>query len=214
MYNELILAVSVIGNILMGYFLYILCKKNTLFKSQAAKDPLTGLWNRRGGEEIFLSRVASEQRLAFKTESKFPPIALLIADIDFFKIINDQYGHVVGDKVLKEFSQMMRDFFRLSDIIYRFGGEEFVVILIDTTEEAAAKKAEQFRKKVFEYELPALKKIGRHLSVSIGVSWVDIHADTEIEGAVIREYNVALERADAALYRAKSGGRNRVELSE
>ncbi len=161
---------------------------------QAVRDPLTGLYNRRYLEQA-LDR---ELRRAAREEM---PLAIVMADIDFFKRINDTSGHAAGDEVLRELGRFFIAHLRPYDVACRFGGEEFMLILPGSTLESARKHAERLREAVRSlsptYEGKALGRI----SLSLGVA--AIPGDGETAEALIAS-------ADAALYRAKAEGRNRV----
>jgi diguanylate cyclase (GGDEF)-like protein len=120
---------------------------------------------------------------------------LAVVDIDHFKRVNDQYGHLIGDEVLLLVAQLMRRAFRHGDRIYRFGGEEFLVLLRCPNTDSARVAFERLRVQIGVHDFP---QVG-HLTVSIG--YTAIHAD-DTPG-------LAIERADLALYKAKSEGRDR-----
>ena len=122
---------------------------------------------------------------------------LAILDIDHFKIINDKFGHLYGDEVLLHFSYLMEKIFRQTDFLFRYGGEEFVVILHNCDIEGARFSLERFRKAVENYNFPS-----GELTVSVGCAKIDPHISPKIH----------LEHADRALYYAKDNGRNRVIL--
>lgn len=153
-------------------------------------DPLTGLANRRHLAEM-LDRELSLARRSTR------PLAALMTDIDHFKSINDTYGHGMGDQVLKQVAQILRDACRKEDIVARYGGEEFIVILPDSGAGAAADCAERMRSAIAG---ATFSGIDRSITASFGVT-VFTPADTEDD---------FLKRADAALYEAKAAGRNRV----
>ena len=156
-------------------------------------DPLTGLINRRVFDELTESEFSRYKRSLYS-------YTLLVLDIDHFKLINDQYGHSVGDDVLKSLSTLCEESLRRNDKIARIGGEEFCVILPDTRKEAATELAEKLRKiianKVFSFD-----GLDIVITVSIGVS--------EVKES---DYNYVeiFKRADGNLYRAKRKGRNQV----
>ncbi|MFC5551462.1 sensor domain-containing diguanylate cyclase [Massilia aerilata] len=149
----------------------------------AATDALTGQWNRRALDDFL------------KHQKTF---SILMLDIDFFKRINDEFGHLVGDDVLRAFAQRLREFLRSGDFCARFGGEEFIVVLPETTLATAQEVAERIRKGVAE--LPLLHKPKVQATVSIGVA-------TMAQGQSI---NALFAAADAAVYLAKNAGRNQV----
>jgi diguanylate cyclase (GGDEF)-like protein len=157
----------------------------------AATDALTGHWNRRALDDVLKQQV--ERRA-----SSGRPFSILMLDIDFFKNINDEFGHMVGDDVLRAFAQRLRDFLRSDDICARFGGEEFVVVLPDTHLATAMDVGERIRKGIAQ--APLLAKPRVQATVSIGV------ATMEQEQSI----NELFAAADAAVYLAKNAGRNQV----
>lgn len=161
----------------------------------AAIDPLSALFNRR----YFHVRLEEELQRSRRHEI---PLALLMIDIDDFKTVNDSYGHLAGDLVIKETAEIVRRAVRVFDVCTRFGGEEFAVIMPASGEEAALAVAERVRSRVATYRAPERPLEDLRVSVSIGVA---LAAD----GATARDL---IERADAALYAAKRGGKNRVRL--
>jgi diguanylate cyclase (GGDEF)-like protein len=166
-------------------------------RSQSIKDPLTGLYNRRYLTEM-LDR---EIRRAVRAEQS---LGILMLDLDHFKKFNDTYGHEAGDTVLRETASFLVKSIRVEDIVCRFGGEEFVVILPTADSNSAQARAERIRSKL--RELAVLHK-GQSLgmiTVSVGVSTLPEHGTSPKE---------LLEAADAALYRAKKDGRDRVVVA-
>lgn len=154
-------------------------------------DALTGLLNRQAFDERMKQLMAARARGGAESGG----ISFAILDIDYFKKVNDQYGHLYGDEVLLLFAQLMSRSFRQCDLLFRYGGEEFAIIL--THKLAIALTAlERFRKAVAAYEFP---QIGQK-TVSIGV--VEIGANDILSGVI--------DKADKALYHAKNGGRNRI----
>lgn len=161
----------------------------------ATTDGLTGLFNHR----VFQERLSEELR----RQNRFAkPVSLLLTDIDFFKKINDTYGHPVGDIVLKGVSKIIGESIREIDIASRYGGEEFAVILPGTEGEGATNIAERLRKAVMDKEFSADGK-SFHVTISIGIAIYPSDAKSKEE---------LIERADQALYNAKHGGRNRTVL--
>ena len=153
-------------------------------------DPLTNIANRRGLDHE-LTRIFSQRRRSGATFS------ILIIDIDYFKRVNDRYGHLVGDQLLKNFARCLANTFRESDFVARFGGEEFVAILPMTSLEEACRCAERIRSIISacQYKVGDLEI---RMTTSIGVKEVqDNETDAEL-----------LQKADKALYAAKNGGRN------
>jgi diguanylate cyclase (GGDEF)-like protein len=164
------------------------------YKTAAMTDPLTGLFNRRAFFAAANSMIAAQMR-------KKKPVSVLAFDLDKFKSINDRYGHAIGDETLRLFAATASANMRQSDVIGRLGGEEFVAILPGNAQEALL-VAERVRT-AFE---AAGVEIGGHkigATVSIGVAEA---------GPPLAEFGEILQRADAALYRAKEGGRNRVVI--
>ena len=155
----------------------------------AATDPLTGLANRRGCEKSIASEISRAER-----ERK--PLSCILLDIDRFKQVNDTLGHHAGDQVLRELSAMLRQAVRAYDIVARWGGEEFLLVLPGADLEAARSLAERIR--IGVQKLPTSAFGG--LTISAGVAEFDAHYDFE----------ATLRLADRRLYEAKSGGRNTV----
>jgi diguanylate cyclase (GGDEF)-like protein len=166
---------------------------------QAVTDELTGLANLRAFHSILEGEIERARR--FNT-----PLALVMLDLDNFKLVNDEYGHQQGDEVLALVADVLRDFSRDIDAPARYGGEELAVVLPQTDAEGAAQLAERIREAVDRLEVPRVDGEGTlRLQASFGVAALP-------ESAVDREGLIAA--ADAALYRAKRAGRNRVERAE
>lgn len=155
-------------------------------------DQLTGLYNRT----YFATKVVEEMKQA---EINQHPISLLMLDLDNFKRINDSYGHFIGDEILKKVAQAVRKKIRKGDILVRFGGEEFLVLMPKTSIIRAVSLAEDIRAEVESLTHP----VAGSLTVSIGVA----------ERIESESFDRWCKRADEALYRAKSTGRNRVVAS-
>ncbi|MDO8518802.1 MAG: GGDEF domain-containing protein, partial [Deltaproteobacteria bacterium] len=164
-------------------------------KELSVTDDLTGVFNRRHFQQVL--------RMEWKRASRFErPLSLLMIDADHFKSFNDRFGHLVGDKILKQLAQLLLRNVREVDAVARFGGEEFVVVLADTELKDAVAVAEKLRKLVETGEdLPDGVDFDG-LTVSIGVSSYPEMADSEEE---------LINTADLALYQAKGTGRNRVK---
>jgi diguanylate cyclase (GGDEF)-like protein len=163
------------------------------FEEKAIRDELTGLYNRRHLHTELVAAIA-------RADQQGIPFCLCLIDVDHFKDINDQHGHLVGDVILREFAQVARDSIRDSDVIGRYGGDEFMQILPDTDLKGAVMHAERLR--VYAHFLDLQGVLPPHaISLSIGVAQ---YRPAETVTALI-------ERADTALYRAKERGRNRVE---
>jgi diguanylate cyclase (GGDEF)-like protein/PAS domain S-box-containing protein len=163
-------------------------------RSQSIKDPLTGLYNRRYLTEM-LDR---EIRRAVRGEQS---LGILMLDLDHFKNFNDTYGHDAGDTVLRETASFLIKSIRVEDIVCRFGGEEFVVILPTADLNAAYGRAERIRSKLRELTVLHQGLSLGMITVSVGVAALPEHGTAP---------NVLLDAADAALYRAKREGRDRV----
>jgi diguanylate cyclase (GGDEF)-like protein len=163
----------------------------------AAEDPLTGLANRR-------QFMVAGTRLLEAVRRYQRPACLLLADLDRFKAINDRYGHAAGDAVLQAAAGLLNEFRRAADVPARFGGEEFAVLLPETDARGAVALADRLRAALAARRLriPGAPGVELTVTMSVGVA-VCTPADDSLD-AVLR-------RADAALYRAKDGGRNRVE---
>ncbi|PKO34521.1 MAG: diguanylate cyclase [Betaproteobacteria bacterium HGW-Betaproteobacteria-7] len=162
-------------------------------RDSTLRDPMTGLNNRRFLEEYVETLVASVQR-------KRTHAAILMLDLDYFKMVNDTYGHDAGDAVLKALSTVLKRSVRASDLVIRYGGEEFLIILIDSGGEAAEQVAENIRAAVEELKVQ-VAGIVLQKTISIGISDFPTDSDT---------FWQAVKFADVALYQAKERGRNRV----
>ena len=160
----------------------------------ALKDHLTGLFNRR-----YLSQ---HLETLLKCASAAKPISLLIMDIDYFSRVNNSYGHLAGDDVLRQFAERLIENIRGFDLACRYGGEEFVVILSDTDPEVACFVGERLRRAV-ERTTFSVEQASTGIPVTVSVGVASSTGGGESSAALLR-------RADQALYRAKSEGRNRV----
>jgi two-component system, cell cycle response regulator len=161
----------------------------------ATHDALTGVWNRRAILEMLSTELVRSSRDVL-------PVAVAMADLDHFKRINDTYGHVVGDAVLREAVSRMRALLRPYDAIGRYGGEEFLVVLPGCTPQDALGLAERLRSGIGQ-EPMAIPGGTIEVTGSIGVATNDTTAPLDAMALI--------QAADSALYRAKAGGRNRVE---
>ena len=163
-------------------------------KLLATTDPLTGLFNRRHANEIALREANQNGRTC-------RPLSFILADIDHFKAINDQYGHEGGDTVLVEVSRALSSVMRAQDILARWGGEEFLLVLPDTSREGAAELASR----IYHMMQTLRPMIGTHqaqVTLTMGVSSQRLN----------ESFGAALARADQALYEGKRAGRNCVRL--
>lgn len=166
---------------------------NETLRESALRDAMTGLSNRRFLEEYVDTLIANARR-------RKTPLAVLMLDLDYFKVVNDTHGHDAGDALLKAVAGVLKQSVRASDMVIRFGGEEFLIVLQDADEAAAMKVAENIRVAV-----AALKvQINGHVlqkTISIGVGMLADDSNT---------FWQTVKFADVALYRAKDSGRNRV----
>lgn len=164
--------------------------------SQASHDPLTGVWNRRAILEILQAEMARARRAS-------TPLAVVMIDLDHFKRVNDTYGHLTGDDVLREAVQRMAASVRTYDSVGRYGGEEFLIILPGCSMNAAPKQAERLRVSIGAQPIQT-REGGIAVTVSVGIA----------VGARLPQANgdSLLAAADSAMYAAKAAGRNRVEL--
>lgn len=162
----------------------------------ANKDFLTGLYNKK----YFKDRLKMEMS---HTKRHGNPLSLIIFDLDHFKQLNDKYGHVAGDDVLKELALQISKMKRQEDLFARYGGEEFVLLLRDTPKETAIQIAEKIRSKVSELKL-TFDEEEIQVTVSIGLA--------TFRGNNHKNEETFVRTADQQLYRAKKAGRNRLEV--
>ena len=159
------------------------------------RDALTGLYNRRAFNEKIaqlLDRSDNQQRRAIN----FSPTIYVMLDIDHFKLINDSQGHLYGDEVLLLLAQQMTYSFRENDLLFRYGGEEFAMVLMDIEADQAQLTLDRFREKIASYDFPGVSQV----TVSIGYTRFDKHLSME----------QLIGQADAALYHCKTTTRNAV----
>ncbi|MEE9954532.1 GGDEF domain-containing protein [Enterobacter quasihormaechei] len=158
-------------------------------------DPLTGLYNRRGLQSRLENLPTPDSGEHF----------VLLMDIDHFKAYNDHYGHMMGDQALIRVSAAIRDAVRSRDVVARFGGEEFMVLLSNIPLEQARQTAERIRQKVYDLKIPHMfnESVATNVTISIGIA---LYEGEDVEGA--------LAKADKALYEAKHMGRNSILMSE
>lgn len=159
----------------------------------AYQDPLTQVMNRASMEQALPREIGLAQRHG-------APLALLVIDVDYFKAINDNYGHLVGDQVLCKVAQIIQDCLRSTDLVYRYGGDEFVVCLPSTPLDSAMEVAERIRQTTCAADMGV---DGISMGLTIGAA--DIGPSCTL--------NSAFERADKALYEAKRRGRNCVQAA-
>jgi diguanylate cyclase (GGDEF)-like protein len=161
------------------------------FAHAAAIDPVSGLFNRR----YFHVRIEEELQRARRHHL---PVALLMIDIDDFKTINDNFGHLAGDVVIKDIAEILKRSVRVFDICTRFGGEEFAIVMPDSDADDAVSSAERIRQRIEGYQ--SLDLGGMRITASIGVA-------VSTEEMTVREL---IAHADQALYSAKQAGKNQV----
>lgn len=168
--------------------------------AMASSDELTGLINRRG----YYQRFEAELERARRHQT---PLCVALIDVDHFKILNDSHGHLSGDLVLKTLSDLFSQNLRKSDVICRFGGEEFAILLPDTSLKTAADLLERVRSNTENMQFQSINQEALHVTISIGLAAVDSKPKASLHCSEISE---ALAHADEQLYAAKNGGRNRV----
>lgn len=166
---------------------------NQTISRLAATDELTGLYNRRHFNEQLQTSLSAARRHNY-------PLSLVLIDLDHFKQVNDSFGHDGGDQVLKAFAGLLQDMVRTEDVIARWGGEEFIILLPHTNQDAAVRLADRIRIALSQLCCCAAPTT---FSASFGVA--SLQAD--------EESNQLIKRADTALYCAKQQGRNRVEAA-
>ncbi|HEY9887841.1 MAG TPA: diguanylate cyclase [Candidatus Obscuribacterales bacterium] len=172
-----------------------LSQTNDLLSAIALIDPLTQLGNRRAFDWEMPRQIQAAR-------AQNHPLSLLVLDIDFFKQVNDGYGHLVGDQVLRMFADRLRHHMRFYETPFRYGGEEFVVILQNTSFEEAEKVAERLRRLIGDTPFVVSQHLDLPLTISIGAATLDPSDDPQGEDLI--------GRADGNLLRAKNTGRNRV----
>ena len=163
-------------------------------KARMVRDSLTGLYNHTHTLQLL-------EDASYRARREGQPLAFAMLDIDHFKKVNDSYGHPMGDRVIKSLALFLKQRLRKTDHIGRYGGEEFAVVLPDTDSVAAHKVLEEIRQRFAEIRYPA-KPADLACTFSCGIAQLGADEDA----------TVLARRADEALYRAKHGGRNRVEV--
>ena len=190
-------ASKIIPTILNNVFAYVFAARMSEHRQHlsflAERDPLTGIGNRRALN-------ASLEDVIVRQQSNNVTASLLVLDLDHFKDVNDNHGHGKGDQILIQVTKIVSSNIRVADDLYRLGGEEFVVVALGASREAASNLAEQLRSSVENTELLS----GRPVTISLGVAEIK-------RGESPEDW---LHRADAALYEAKRTGRNRVCLAD
>ena len=164
---------------------------------EGGRDPLTKLFNRR-----FLRTILQrEVKLSVGSGDRF---AAIMVDIDYFKLINDRYGHAAGDSVLRQFSELLSASVRAGDFVFRYGGEEFLVIVASVDAESVPVVADKICAMIRRHRFKLLDEAGHVITASLGVALHDGHPD----------YGRVVDQADCALLKAKQSGRNRWMLFE
>jgi diguanylate cyclase (GGDEF)-like protein len=195
-WNAIVATLGVIVITLLIYFLIANRSYRQQLVKLASQDGLTGLPNRRRTAEL------ATAALAEATAEK--PLTIAVIDMDHFKVINDRCGHATGDFVLQEFARVGRETLRQSDVLGRWGGEEFLLLMPDATLEFAMASVERMRTLVFGIRLPA-SGAGLQVSLSAGLATSGRHG---------RSLDEMIARADAALYVAKNEGRDLVRVAD
>jgi diguanylate cyclase (GGDEF)-like protein len=176
-----------------------LLAKNRILAEVSARDSLTGLYNRW----YVLEKIESEINRSLRHGS---PMALMMLDLDHFKSVNDTYGHVAGDQVLQSVARLLKESCRVYDVPGRYGGEEFCLLLPETTLRSTPKVAERIRQRLEMTEMP-VSGASLVVTASIGIAGIDNEsADPVLSPGML------IDRADRALYLAKNQGRNRVAM--
>ena len=183
----------------LSYRTLIDLRRMYALEQETITDPLLGIFNRR-----YLDRRLHEE--IFRAKRHDIPFSILMLDIDFFKNVNDTFGHQTGDVVLKKLAELLAGSLRQSDTLARFGGEEFMALLPHTTGRAAYMLAEKLRELVAETVLiPVQAGVTLPIMVTISIGVAALQNCEECDAYTL------IEQADTALYKAKQNGRNRVE---
>jgi len=187
------LYLTILPPLISGYWGYRLSQQIALYKKLSSYDPLTNLLNRAAIFKSLSNYFELSKRHSFAVSS-------LMIDIDHFKKINDEYGHSFGDHVLKTISQTIKQNLRKTDLVGRYGGEEFLSVLPYTDLQSTVVVAERLRRTV---ESLPVEKDNKRLNVTISLGASSVDEKTE-------NFESLIKRADENLYRAKKAGRNKV----
>lgn len=179
------------------FYLNMVLSAQRKLRRLATVDQLTGLFNRRHGSHLAEKEIGRFQRGGH-------PVSFMLLDVDHFKSINDSYGHEIGDRILEKIGGLIPTQLRTQDLVARWGGEEFLVILPNTRIESALASAERVRNVLRGYDWTSVADVKQSVTISVGVSEL---GESDDMASVIR-------RADQALYRSKARGRDRVEQEE
>jgi diguanylate cyclase (GGDEF)-like protein len=192
--RQLYLLSGIISTVLNNSYFY------KRLQTLAITDGLTGLYN-----QIYFKEMLREE--LSRSQSNKLPLSLGILDIDFFKNINDKYGHQAGDSILRQISSLLRARFRETDFIARYGGEEFVFIMLHTNSREAAKILEHIRLRIEKqrFFLPVKSLFPVQIKITVSIGFVSLDKNSSISD---EEF---IKNADTALYKAKQLGRNKVE---
>ena len=190
-----------LGAIIISFFSFHIYKKNKeinrlneLFKNLSVTDPLTNMANRRALDEFLAGNWAlyKETRM---------PISFMMIDIDFFKLYNDNYGHLKGDEVLKLVASSINASCENGDFVARYGGEEFIVIMLNTDKKEAMKNANNIMQNIYHLNIKhEFSPVSDRLTLSMGITTAHI--------GTTKDYEDYIKKADEALYKAKKYGRN------
>ena len=177
--------------ILASFVLLLTEKKQKELELKASTDPLTGLLNRNE----LMTCLSKELARCLRQEQ---PMTLVMLDVDYFKHINDTYGHAIGDSAIQHVASVLREHFRSYDLLFRIGGEEFLACLPNVDATQAKIKLEHLRQEFLNQPL----RLQAEINITVSMGWVSTRKDIDV--------SILLKSADDALYQAKKQGRNRV----
>lgn len=174
-----------------------LVKSEALLRELSIRDSLTGLFNRRYLEETL-------ERELLRASRKYLSLAIILLDVDDFKYFNDTYGHAVGDTILHQLGELLREHVRGDDIACRYGGDEFILVLPDASLEVAQKRADSLSEAAQKLSIQIEDQKSGSITLSLGIALYPMHGSTSAS---------ILKAADAALYRAKRQGKGQVGVA-